>query len=207
MFLEIRFTLADVGDPGRSDAKQMIDYFSSRLNPTATIEMQSQAAVFLRAEGLSGLPYLEPLLSRRREVDLSREDLTNAQVNLTGLGALSMGTIRGLVPFNQEERLHTAIANWICDGTNAKSLDVSGYCICALGEIGSRFNPIIEKLGNIVVSPLRQKENATITERACALRMLNRLDQSTIHAFKTTDAWKELCKTFEIWLANEPRDR
>lgn len=185
----------------------MSDYFSSRLNSNATIEMQSQAAVFLRAEGLSGLPYLESLLSRCREVDLSREDLTNAQVKLTGLGALSMGTILSLVPFNQEDRLHTSIVNWICDGTNAKNLDVSGYCICALGEIGSRFKPIIEKLRDIVVSPLREKENATMTLRVCALRTLNRLDPSTVHALKTTDAWNELCKTFEVWLLNEPCDR
>ena len=185
----------------------MSDYFSSRLNSNATIEMQSQAAVFLRAEGLSGLPYLEPLLSRCREVDLSREDLTHAQVKLAGLGALSMGTILSLVPFNQEDRLHTSIANWICDGTNANNLDVSGYCICALGEIGSKFNPIVEKLCDIVVSPLREKEKSTITLRACALRILNRLDPSTVHVLRSTDAWNELCKTFEIWLADEPYDR
>lgn len=174
-----------------------MDFAAKLRSPSA--KDQSEAAIFLRAEGANGADHLPALLARCQDIDAEGE-LDRFQEALLGCGAMTMGDIVGAMGFDSENALHVSILNWTVKSTASSNSRVAAYSIYGLGNLGVRHPDAIECLARLVTSDRRIDEHECVSLRAIALRIMRRLDCELAATFVDNSAFEEYERAVEYWM-------
>lgn len=181
--------------------------FEAALAKESPLREQARAASFFRSLGVDGEKHLASLFAAMNRIDLDRRDLSKHEIKLVGLGAMSIASTLNEVGFNPTSSVHFEMAQWILRNTSSPNIEVSAYCINALGEFRINNNAFIPTLCELTQAVRRQDESEQITLRAIAFRMLSRISNSTALNDISTDACKEYLAAVEIWIAEFPDRR
>jgi hypothetical protein len=166
---------------------------------SSSVKDQSEAAIFLRAEGARGVMHLPAILANIRKIDAEKV-LDRFEETLLGTGAMTMGAIVGQIGFDSDDTLHQSIHNCIIDLTSSKNISVAAQAIYGLGNLESNDPKIMETLHKLVISKLRPDEHKHVTIRSLALRMLRRLDPQISAGYNRTPAFDEYRRAVAYWV-------
>jgi len=170
-----------------------------------SLKTHSAAALFLRAEGVKGYPFLPLLLQRCKSVDLSQPALNKLEETLVGYGALSLGTITNAYGFNDADALHTDILRWLLALTYSRHVQVAACGIYGLGELHCLPVAAHERLTELVASERRPDDHGIITCRSIAFRVLAKTDRHSAKSFVDSHACEEYLQAIDHWISDYRR--
>ena len=181
--------------------------FEAALAKESPIREQARAATFFRSLCVDGEKHLALLFAAMNRVDLTRRELDKHETVLIGLGAISIASTLNRVGFNPTSSVHAEMAQWILRNTSSPNIEVSAYCINALGEFRTNNSSFVPTFCELTQAVRRQDESERITLRAIAFRMLSRISQATALKYVGSDACKEYLAAVELWIAESPHCR
>lgn len=116
-------------------------------------------------------------------------------------GARSLGTIVHAIGFDNEDDLHKRISDWLIRLTSNRHLQIAGFAIHALGDLGFPPHAVQQKPEELIAGPKRMDDLSTITCRGTAFRILAALDRSIATQYIDTSAAREYLAALDHWLA------
>ena len=169
------------------------------------MKSHSAAALFLRAQGANGYPFVPSLLERCKAVDLSQPALNKLEETLVGYGALSLGTIINAYGFDDTNALHADVLDWLTGLTYSPHVQIAAYGIYGLGELQPFPIVATDRLTELAGSDRRADDHGTITCRAIAFRVLAKADRELAMPYVDSPACEEYLHAIDHWIADYRR--
>ncbi|WP_168564973.1 hypothetical protein [Crateriforma spongiae] len=132
--------------------------------------------------------------------------MTTTQERLVAYGARSLGTIVHAFGFDSADDLHKRTADWLIRLTSNRHLQIAGFAIHALGDLGIPPHAVQQRLEDLIVGPKRKDDLPVITCRGTAFRILATLDRSLATRYTDTPAAREYLAAIDHWLAAGSED-
>ena len=152
------------------DKETVLDF--KRALASESSKAHCAAALFLRSEGREGATHLPALLDRCQRVPIDNHSLTVVQERLVSYGARSLGTIVHAIGFESDDKLHKRIKDWLIRLTTNRHIQIAGFAIHSLRDLGIPPLDVQQKLEGLIVGPKRSDDLPTISCRGTAFRVL-----------------------------------
>lgn len=128
------------------------------------------------------------------------------QERLVCYGARSLGTIVRAVGFESENELHQRIKDWLLFLTINRHIQIAGFSIHSLGDLGIPPVDVQLTLEKLIVGPKRNDDLATISCRGTAFRVLAAIDRKLAAKFIDSAACNEYVEAMHRWIDKESDD-
>jgi len=143
---------------------------------------QATAARFLAGKGAEGLPFVELTLQRCKELDLT-SNLDMWEDRLFQGGARGLGTVLNAAGFDDSDRLHRDVLNWIVGVTRIPIAKIRAIGTWGLADIGIPPQAVMDRIIELLDEEPPNDDVHVATCRGTAFRMLVRLDWTVASSF------------------------